>query len=255
MADSVTLRSNREGETDESSTPAQPGRQHTSLRAGGRPPRLSGGDFYSSLVGILRYLLPAVAVGLILLLLVWPRVNQVGERFAVGLSDLRIDEPTNSTMVNARFDGIDDEGRPYRVTADQATQRPDDERLVDLERPTGDILTADQTWIAVEAKTGLYNKDEEVLDLEDGVTLFHDQGYEMTTESAKIYMNEGRVVGQRPVDAHGPSGTIRSEGIRIKDRGAVVVFTGPAHMKIYGEALEKGDGTAAPSLPGAGAAE
>ncbi|WP_159460072.1 LPS export ABC transporter periplasmic protein LptC [Tistlia consotensis] len=217
-----------------------------------RPPRLSGGDAYSSLVGILKYLLPAIAVALVLLLVAWPRVNPVEKPYSLGISDLQTDEPTNSTMVNARFDGVDDEGRPYHVTADQAVQRRDDERLVDLVKPSGDILTRDQTWIAVNAEKGLYNKDEEVLDLDDGVTMFHDQGYEMTTESAKVYMKDGRVIGKRAVESQGPSGTIQSEGIQIEDRGAVVIFTGPAHMTIYAEALKKGDGSAAPHLPGEG---
>jgi lipopolysaccharide export system protein LptC len=94
-----------------------------------------------------------------------------------------------------------------------------------------------------------------VLDLEDGVTLFHDQGYEMKTESAKIFMSEGRVVSRRPVESQGPSGSIQSEGLRVEDRGAVVVFTGRAHMEILGEALEQGDGAGGPSLPGMGGGE
>lgn len=252
MADRVTLRAERGDRAAQGATDSRPPREG---RDGVRPRRLSGGDAYSSLVGILKYVLPAVAVGLVLLVVAWPRFKPVEERFSVGLSDLQMDQPTNSTMVNARFDGLDDEGRPYRVTADQATQRPDDERLVDLENPSGDILTRDQTWIAVTSATGLYNKDEEVLDLEEGVTLYHDQGYEMTTDSAKIYMKEGLVVGTRPVEAQGPSGTIRSKGIRIEDRGAVVIFSGPAHMEIAAEALDEGDGTAGPRLPGGGGGE
>src|SRR5690606_5062717 len=75
-----------------------------------RPPRLSGGDAYSSAVGVLKYLLPAIAVGLILLVLAWPRVKQAEQGFSLGLRDLMPNEPTNSAMLNARFDGIDDEG-------------------------------------------------------------------------------------------------------------------------------------------------
>lgn len=251
MADSALKAEQNDRREQSPRAPASRGETGGGLR----PPRLSGGDAYSSLVGILKYLLPAIAVALVLLLIAWPRVNPVEKPFKLGISDLQTDEPTNSTMVNARFDGVDDEGRPYRVTADQAVQRRDDERLVDLQKPSGDILTRDQTWIAVTSEKGLYNKDEEVLDLDGGVTMFHDQGYEMTTQTAKVYMKQGRVVGKSPVEAQGPSGTIRSEGIRVEDRGAIVIFTGPAHMQIYAEALKKGDGSAAPHLPGDGGSE
>lgn len=251
MADRVTLSA---GEDDRAARATTTTGGRPDSRAV-RPRRLSGDNSYSVLVGILKYLLPAVAVALVLLVVAWPRFAPVEERFSVGLSDLQMDQPSNSTMINARFDGIDDEGRPYRVTADRAIQRPDDERLVDLENPSGDLLSSNATWIAITALTGLYNKDEEVLDLEEGVTLFHDQGYEMRTESAKIFMSEGRVVGRRPVEAQGPSGSIRSEGLRVEDRGAVVVFTGQAHMEIFGQALEQGDGSGGPRLPGMGGGE
>lgn len=220
-----------------------------------RPPRLSGGDAYSSAVGVLKYLLPALAVGLVLLVVVWPRVDPTDPRFSLQLRDLMPGEPSNSIMLNARFDGIDEEGRPYRVTAVQASQRTEDERLIDLEQPTGDLLTEDGTWIALASQTGLYNKDERVLDLEGEVTLFHDQGYEMQTEKAKVYMEQGRVVGRRAVEARGPSGTIESEGLLVEDSGAVVIFTGKAHMVIYAEALKEGGSGAEPRLPDIGGGE
>ena len=40
--------------------------------------------------------------------------------------------------------------------------------------------------------------------------------------------------GDAPVAAQGPFGTLESEGFRLKDRGAVVVFTGRAHAVLEG---------------------
>src|SRR5690606_36710034 len=133
------------------------------------PARLSGGDAYSSAVGVLKYLLPALAVGLVLLVVVWPRVDPTDPRFSLQLRDLMPGEPSNSIMLNARFDGSAVEGRPYRVTAVQTSQRLEGERQIDLAQPSGDLLTEAVTWFVLASQTGLYTKDEIVLDLEGEV--------------------------------------------------------------------------------------
>ena len=47
------------------------------------PPRLSGRNRYSIVVGFLKVLLPALAVALILLVVVWPELSRDGRDFRV----------------------------------------------------------------------------------------------------------------------------------------------------------------------------
>jgi lipopolysaccharide export system protein LptC len=56
----------------------------------------------------------------------------------------------------------------------------------------------------------------------------------MLTETAVVETEAGTASGDSHVAAQGSFGTITSDGFRIRDRGAVVVFTGNAHAVLEG---------------------
>ena len=72
------------------------------------------------------------------------------------------------------------------------------------------------------------------LDLAGDVTIHHDNGMTLRTAEAAVEVEAGNASGDTPVAAQGPFGTLESEGFRLRDRGAVVVFTGRAHAVLEG---------------------
>ena len=56
----------------------------------------------------------------------------------------------------------------------------------------------------------------------------------MLTESAAVETEAGTASGDDPVAAQGSFGTITSDGFRIRESGAVVIFTGNAHAVLEG---------------------
>jgi len=58
------------------------------------------------------------------------------------------------------------------------------------------------------------------------------------TESATVDLEGGTAEGHEKVEGHGPSGEVESEGFRILDKGAVVIFTGRARMLLEGAVEE-----------------
>ncbi|MEE8504633.1 MAG: LPS export ABC transporter periplasmic protein LptC [Kiloniellales bacterium] len=203
-----------------------------------QPPRLSVGNRYSIFVGFMKVLLPAVAVALILLVVAWPKFVLDDNRFRLSISKLGPEQAESLTMINARFDGVDDKNRPYSLTADMATQSDREKDLIDLELPKADIALQDGTWLALTARRGQYRRDRQVLDLTGSVSLFHDQGFELRTESARVDLEKGTAAGNQPVQGQGASGSIDAEGFRVYDRGARIVFTGKSHMVIFPGAEE-----------------
>ena len=203
-----------------------------------QPPRLSVGNRYSIFVGFMKVLLPAVTVALILLVVAWPKFVLDDNRFRLSISKLGPEQAESLTMINARFDGVDDENRPYSLTADMATQSDREKDLIDLELPKADIALQDGTWLALAARQGQYRRERQVLDLTGSVSLFHDQGFELRTESARVDLEKGTAAGNQPVQGQGASGLIDAEGFRVYDRGARIVFTGKSHMVIFPGAEE-----------------
>jgi lipopolysaccharide export system protein LptC len=141
-------------------------------------------------------------------------------------------------MINAKYDGVDEEGRPFTVTADMATQLSDQRTQIELQLPKADMTLNDGTWLALNAKVGNYDRDAELLDLRGDVSLFHDRGFEMTTESAQVNLAEGTAQGDQAVEGHGPVGILRAEGFQVLDRGSRIIFTGQSQMIFFPEARE-----------------
>jgi lipopolysaccharide export system protein LptC len=215
-------------------------------RAGRPPPRLSGRSAYSLFVSAMKVLLPAVAVGLVLLIVIWPQVEESGG-FRLGIVESFTDAPIpeEATMINPRYEGIDENRRPYMITADTARQiEPGDEETIDMERPAADLFDTGGDWMAITADNGVYDRASEVLLLDGNVNVFHDGGYELKTEQAVVDLKNDRATSSTATHGQGSFGTIESEGMRIENRGAQIHFTGKAHMVMYPETSSDGQAEA-----------
>lgn len=211
-------------------------RPRPSFPAGLKPPRWSGSNRYSLFVGYMKVLLPAMAAALILLIVVWPQFQADDSPFRVSVSDLSPGQADSLSMLNARFDGVDEKNQPFSVTADEATQVTDQEDVVELAFPKADITLDDGAWLATEARRGEYLRDQRLLDLRGNVTLFHDKGFELHTESAQIDLRAGTAQGFDTVEGQGPFGTLKAQGFRVQDSGEVIHFIGKSKMTLYPEA-------------------
>jgi lipopolysaccharide export system protein LptC len=89
--------------------------------------------------------------------------------------------------------------------------------------------------VLLESREGRLNKARHHLDLRGEVTLWHDGGNLLVTQEAAIELKEGAASGDKPVAAQGPFGTLVSEGFRLYDKGAVVVFTGQSRALLEGK--------------------
>ncbi len=194
------------------------------------PSRRSG---YSRFVAIAKLVLPLVAVALLALVWAWPNFRGGDLRFRLGFSDLATRETAGPSMINPRYVGTDKSQQLYSITSNVARNSPADRMKIDLEVPKGDIVLNDGTWLMLSAETGVYARTAKTLDLSGGVTLFHDSGYEIRTDSAYVDLDMGTAAGDRPVHGQGPFGDLRAEGFILLDKGKVIHFTGKSKLVIW----------------------
>src|ERR1700733_11946093 len=188
-------------------------------------------------VAYLKLMLPAVALLIVTLILAWPQIGSDHNRVRFG-GHISADEADTLRMINARYVGVDDQQRPYVVTSALATRDSAHAPSTDLKTPKADMTTASGAWVAVTAETGIYHNDAKLLDLAGDVSVFHDGGTEFHTTTARVDLSAGSAAGDDPVAGQGPTGTVTSDGFRLYDRGAHIIFTGKAHMVLFhGEAL------------------
>ncbi|TCZ59942.1 LPS export ABC transporter periplasmic protein LptC [Roseicella aquatilis] len=185
------------------------------------------------LVAWTKRLLPVLALALLAAVVFWPEIEGTEERARVSFRRTIQPRAEALRVVNPRYQGIDELNRPFTVTARIGEQEGAAE-ILNLEAPKADIVMGDGAWIYVQAEAGRYDKPAGRLDLQGDVTIYHDTGTMMRTPEATVLLEEGSASGDAPVAAQGGFGTLTSEGFRLRDRGAVVVFTGRAHAVLEG---------------------
>lgn len=199
----------------------------------GRRERRSSVARYTRFVGIAKLLLLTLAAGLVVLLIVWSQINLDETRLRIGITDFAPEDVDSLNMVNPRFEGIDNENRPFSITADLASQADEQGRIIGLTQPRADVTLADGAWVALMADAGRYDRETERLELEGSVSLFHDRGFELHTSRAEIDLKEGVASGDHEVRGHGPAGELVGEGFRVTGEGDRLILTGRSRVVLY----------------------
>lgn len=198
-----------------------------------RPPSAAELARRRLLVAVFKRLLPLAALGLLATVALWPEFESAADRGRVAFRRVAEVRPDALHILNPRYQGVDEQNRPYNVTAERALQSGQEER-VQLEAPRADLLLADGGWVYLEARQGVYDREANRLDLAGQVTIHHDDGTQFVTEQAQLDVRGGHAEGDVPVAAQGPFGTLTAEGFRLRDRGQVVLFTGRARVVLEG---------------------
>jgi lipopolysaccharide export system protein LptC len=196
-------------------------------------------DAYSRRVALLRRLLPALGLGLLLLVAAWPRLEPLLENMRFNFPAIDRRDARELRMINPRYAGIDRFDRPYVLSAAAGAQMPGHNDLMSLDRPRGQIIAHGGVKVVLTSATGIYQAPSKLLDLFGDVTLTHSNGTRFVTQAAHLDLARETADGHDPVAGRGPSGAITAQGFRILDKGDTIVFTGHAHLLLLRIALKR----------------
>lgn len=201
-----------------------------------RPRRRRGGS-----VKVLKVLLPLVMVVTLGYLFYWwlESRGSVVDAPQV-LQGVTQDTKAEVTVNDVTYDGKDDKGRPYSITADSMSHADGDDRHISLKKPLADIVMSSGAYVALTANDGVLDRDTDVVTLNGDVTLFHDNGLSFQTDSATIHLKDKTAEGDDPVEGQNGDGELTSQGFRVLDDGDTILFTGKAYMKIYPKQKDQG---------------
>ncbi|MBI1238206.1 MAG: LPS export ABC transporter periplasmic protein LptC [Alphaproteobacteria bacterium] len=179
---------------------------------------------HSQRVQQLKIALPIGAFVIVAAVLGFSSVN--GGRATVALTFDKIERVEDDLrMIEPKLTGVDGEGRPYTVTAEAARQIQGAQDHVILSGIEADITLEDGKWIALSAGSGELDGKQNILDLDDGISVFSDMGYELRTQAAQVDLKQGVVTGETQVTGQGPLGVIHANGFTINRAMKQVTFT------------------------------
>jgi lipopolysaccharide export system protein LptC len=182
-------------------------------------------------INLTKWALPLGAMALLALIALWPEIDSAANKARLAMNRVS-GEVEGGKLIEARYNGVDEKGRPYTLTAATAWQI--NAQKVGLTLPKGDITLENGTWLMLSSKTGTFIQGLNQLDLVKEVTLYRDDGTTMHTESASIDLKAGAAAGSEPVHAEGPFGVLDAHGFTVMDNGNAIDFSGPAHVVLNG---------------------
>lgn len=176
--------------------------------------------------------LPLLALLLLSLVALWPEIARMGQQARAGLSRAFSLEAESGRMLQPRYKGVDQRGRPYALTATWAYQSGPNR--IDMGDPKGDMVLESGNWLMAQGKHGVFIQHVELLDLSGDVVLYRDDGTVMRTQAAAVDIKQGAAASNDQTHAEGPFGVLDAQGFMLTDKGAAIQFTGPARLIVNG---------------------
>ena len=192
---------------------------------------------HSRFIGALRRVLPVVSLALLLGLLAWAGINTVLLRLSSGSQTANM----AIRMVNPRFFGRDQGGRPFFLGAASAVRDANEPQQIYLDRPIATLGAQPASQTHTEADKGVYREDTRILTL-DGHVHLHDANNDFLTGHAIVNTVTNDVDGPSHVEGAGGFGHIASNTYAVRGNGDHVFFNGrvSAHIIQSGSAAAKG---------------
>jgi lipopolysaccharide export system protein LptC len=181
------------------------------------------------LIGLLKWLLPLLALLLLATILLWPLLAArefsfvlAKDQVAMARERLRVD--------NAEYRGQTEQGEPFTITAASAVQQSSANPVVQLETLAARLDGRDGPALAT-APSGRYFINADKLQVSGPVRVMSANGYSLDSETVDIDLAARTVRTQQPVQGSLPMGSFRADAMSGDLGGQRVVLTG--HVRLH----------------------
>ena len=189
---------------------------------------------YTQFVGVMKRALPVAAFAVIAAVLAYFFVARQPARVTMGYQRLGHVE-NDLAMIKPRLTGQDAKGNPFVITADSGSAGRQKSQARQAHQGRGRSDPGQDGWINANAARGLVDMNAGALELDGGINVFSDQGYELHTASASVDLNKGVVHGHEEVTGHGPLGDSARRPVPVRPRQQTFsLWTGHVQMTIVG---------------------
>jgi lipopolysaccharide export system protein LptC len=179
---------------------------------------------HSARVRFLKFALPAAAL---LIGLIFAAVSIVRTYLP---SELQVESATiengKIVMRNPAIAGRNDDGVSYSMKAERALQDMKQPDVIELQNIIAKMPVNEKTVAEVVAKTGIYDRGRNLLDMVAPFTINLNTGLKASFLSAHLDVNGGTMSSNEPVSIRSSGASIVAQSLRMTDKGRVVTFEG-----------------------------
>ncbi len=128
------------------------------------------------------------------------------------------------TMHNPRYEGFNQDGGRFVVSARTAEQDPKPNSPVKLNDIEGSIVQANKTTTKLTAPLGMFDPKANELELFKSIDIASSDGMNVRLTSAKVFMKEGRIISDEPVTVGMPTGELRGNRMVLMQKTRELLF-------------------------------
>lgn len=190
-------------------------------------------DKYTSRSSLLKRFFTFLAFLFVALLFLLPALDPTStDDFRLTFDNINYQgENKEPIMVNPKFQGVDNSGYPYNITASEARDvQSDTAKLIHVQ---ADIQTSSDAWVYFFADNADYNKVKNKLDLSGNVNIFSSNGYELKTPNLYLDIRHNSLIGKNLIEGQGPLGFIKADNFEVRDKGNYVKFQGDVVLHLF----------------------
>lgn len=188
--------------------------------------------------GILKWLLPAAALLVLAVIVIWPLTK--AQEFSFLLAKDKVGMAAERLRLDtAVYRGETARGEAFVISAGSAVQRSSAVPIVELKSLTAKLAMADGP-ASVVAPAGRYFMETEKLQITGPVTMKSANGYSLDSQTVDIDLNTREVRTDAPVSGTLSIGAFRAGRLRADIPGRKMILDRGVHLRIYGRAGRAG---------------
>jgi lipopolysaccharide export system protein LptC len=195
------------------------------------------GGFHDFFVRSLKILLPAGVGVFLAYLLLTPLSHNKEVSFLLDKKKVATATERLKTQT-AHYQGVDDNGRPFTIDADQAIQKTSQVPIVDITGVRAQMQLNQGPAVAT-ANSGRYHMDKQTLDVDGPIHVVGANGYKLETRDVTLDLNTHSVTGRSGVEGQMTLGHFTAANMDANLPNQHVTLTGRVHLHIDQGGLRK----------------
>lgn len=194
--------------------------------------KLSDTAKHTKIVRMSKLLFPAVAAGIIGLLLIIPGLKDAVNELGFDVTKPRLSELEKLHVENTVFYITNADNKISNFYTSSIDETAPGSKLIKLETPTGTIEGKNNSWINLKSDTGFYNQNTNILELKKKSEVFFSEGMDVKTETFNFDFSKSFGYTNSNVYGSGSFGEFNSQGLEVYTKTKILILKGKSSIKI-----------------------
>lgn len=155
----------------------------------------------------------------------------------------------NMVMKNPILKGVDEENRPYKLTAKEAVQNTQELTKIELSEIDAVVPMQGAVYAKILAGNGFYDSEAKTLLLGGEVDILSDDGMRIILQDADIDIGAGNMFTNNPVTMNSAQAKISAGSVAIENNGDSIIFNKNVKMTLYPKSIKSAKASSANTAP------